>query len=464
MQDIPLISFIIPVFNGSNYVEDAIDSILSANLNEIEIVVVNDGSTDYGRTERALKPYSSQIKLISLKKNSGLSFALNCGISNSKGRYINWLSHDDMWSKGSLNYIAEILSANISRIVYTNYSLIDGFGKILCSNVDLTNLSGYNQVEFSNFFERLITGQITGCSMFIPKEFLNYNLFDTSLKMTQDYEMWFRLLSQGEFLYVPKPLLRVRKHDESGTNSNCFTIEGDKFWISKLDDLISRFDNNMKNYLQFYIFLLNSPYRNALELFEKILISKVDSGSLNYDLHRYIRNIKSGLPMIFFSKSEINGGLVFNESMYLFFVLFLKIRTISAPLARKDISTLVSFINSNRLTKIMCFCVLFSKGLLKRVWFKLLNFLAMKLDLQYINEENFTIPKIDLPDSILATPKIEIVSILQKMLNEKLVRLVYFSNNDLIISEINSSNKLKEIILFLSSLLNQRTPANYFYE
>ncbi|MDD4547058.1 MAG: glycosyltransferase family A protein, partial [Oscillospiraceae bacterium] len=92
----PLVSIVIPVYNGSNYLAEAVDSALAQTYKNIEIVVVNDGSNDEGATEKVAKSYGDKIRYFS-KENGGVSSALNLGIENMKGDYFSWLSHDDLY-------------------------------------------------------------------------------------------------------------------------------------------------------------------------------------------------------------------------------------------------------------------------------------------------------------------------------------------------------------------------------
>ena len=88
MSDVfnPLVSIIIPVYNGSNYVKEAIDSALAQTYKNIEVIVVNDGSTD--NTEKIVKSYGDKIRYF-YKENGGVASALNLAIENSKGEYIS---------------------------------------------------------------------------------------------------------------------------------------------------------------------------------------------------------------------------------------------------------------------------------------------------------------------------------------------------------------------------------------
>src|SRR5262245_26319850 len=93
----PRVSIIIPVFNGSNYLREAIDSALVQTYQNTEIIVVNDGSNDNGKTREIALSYGQQIRYFE-KENGGVSSALNMGICKMTGDYFSWLSHDDVYN------------------------------------------------------------------------------------------------------------------------------------------------------------------------------------------------------------------------------------------------------------------------------------------------------------------------------------------------------------------------------
>ena len=97
MKNQPLVSIIVPVYNGANYMREAIDSALEQTYENKEIIVVNDGSRDDGETERIALSYGDRIRYCH-KENGGVSSALNLGISQMKGAYFSWLSHDDKYT------------------------------------------------------------------------------------------------------------------------------------------------------------------------------------------------------------------------------------------------------------------------------------------------------------------------------------------------------------------------------
>jgi glycosyltransferase involved in cell wall biosynthesis len=90
----PRVSIIVPVYNGSNYMREAIDSALAQTWPNTEVIVVNDGSRDDGATEAIVRSYGDRIVFVN-KPNGGVGSALNAGIRAMSGDIFCWLSHDD---------------------------------------------------------------------------------------------------------------------------------------------------------------------------------------------------------------------------------------------------------------------------------------------------------------------------------------------------------------------------------
>ena len=113
MEDFnPLVSIVIPVYNGANFLAEAIDSALAQTYRNLEVIVVNDGSTDGGATERIACSYGDKIRYFS-KPNGGVSSALNLGIEKMKGEYFSWLSHDDLYAPDKIeNQVNQYGSSN----------------------------------------------------------------------------------------------------------------------------------------------------------------------------------------------------------------------------------------------------------------------------------------------------------------------------------------------------------------
>jgi glycosyltransferase involved in cell wall biosynthesis len=204
----PLVSIIIPVFNGSNFMREAIDSALAQTYKNVEIIVVNDGSNDEGKTEKIALSYGDKIRYF-FKENGWVSSALNMGIKQMKGDYFSWLSHDDQYYpqkiEAQILYLKDLQDK--STILYTDFSYMDE-KSIFLSDYKVKH------VPPEHFRPAFIWGGlINGCTLLIPKKCFNtFGLFNESLRTTQDYELWFRFSERYSFVHMPQIMVKSRLH------------------------------------------------------------------------------------------------------------------------------------------------------------------------------------------------------------------------------------------------------------
>ena len=116
----PKVSIVIPVYNGSNYLREAIDSALAQTYKNIEVIVINDGSNDKGKTDKICKSYGNKIRYFK-KENGGVASALNMGIEKMQGEYFSWLSNDDIYYQDKVEKQVKALSRlkDKSTVVYS---------------------------------------------------------------------------------------------------------------------------------------------------------------------------------------------------------------------------------------------------------------------------------------------------------------------------------------------------------
>ena len=212
---LPYISIIIPVYNGSRYMREAIDSALNQTYRNKEVIIINDGSRDEGKTLEIAKSYGDKIRLID-KPNGGVATALNAGIEAAQGDYISWLSHDDVYPLDKLErqvaFLAQLEDKN--TVLFGDYDIIDEnsivMGEVLTSDADTKNM----------LFELYSKQIIHGCALLIPKAvFEKVGSFRTDLPTTQDYDLWIRASLLFPFAHVPGKHVLSRQHAEQGSRT-----------------------------------------------------------------------------------------------------------------------------------------------------------------------------------------------------------------------------------------------------
>lgn len=212
-----MVSVVIPVYNGANYMRAAIDSALQQTYHNIEVIVVNDGSRDEGKTEEIALSYGNKIRYFK-KKNGGVSTALNLGIREMKGEYFAWLSHDDRYLRNKIQRQIEMLekSGSPQTILASGFQLIDENGQYMY-RTDPIGTHQYSMEELSRPLFALLHGCLHGCSLLIHKShFKRVGMFDDRLKVIQDYELFFRLLRGQPLCYMQGMFLQVRSHNDQG--------------------------------------------------------------------------------------------------------------------------------------------------------------------------------------------------------------------------------------------------------
>ncbi len=207
------VSVIVPVYNGTNYLREAIDSVLSQTYKNCELLVVDDGSTD--ETWTLVQSYGTRLKGVR-KENGGVASALNSGIREATGDYIAWLSHDDLFLPDKIGrQIGFMRQFPQFKACYTDYCVIDGDGKVLKE----IETPWYPRREaMRSLFGR---AYINGSTMLIEREcFERVGFFSERLRYTQDTEMWLRILRHFEIGRVPEKLVKWRCHLTQGSQSS----------------------------------------------------------------------------------------------------------------------------------------------------------------------------------------------------------------------------------------------------
>jgi glycosyltransferase involved in cell wall biosynthesis len=236
----PTVSIVIPVYNGSDYLGEAVDSALAQTYGNVEVLVVNDGSDDGGKTEGIARSYGGRIRYFR-KENGGVGSALNLGIREMAGEYFSWLSHDDVYYPDKTEVQVRYLHREPGPVVlYGDYDLIDASSNRIGTN-------RISPVEPGRFRQALMTDYpINGCTALIPKRiFDSVGLFEEGLPTTQDYTMWFRMAKRFDFVHIPEILIRSRIHPGQGSLRLSDLDEKNRFYIGCLNELHEEWDSSL---------------------------------------------------------------------------------------------------------------------------------------------------------------------------------------------------------------------------
>lgn len=200
-----LISVVIPTYNHAHFLADAITGALKQSYAPVEIIVVDDGSTDNSRS--LVASFGERVRYI-WQENRGLSGARNTGIGAAQGEYIALLDADDFWEPAYLATAHAILAADPALgAVYTGLHFVNSKGERLPQPCVAT-------VPSDQLYDRLLDGEFFAPSAVLIRRacFTEVGLFDEALRASEDWDMWLRVARTYPFAGIAQPWLNYRVH------------------------------------------------------------------------------------------------------------------------------------------------------------------------------------------------------------------------------------------------------------
>lgn len=292
----PLVSIIIPVYNGSNYLKESIDSALAQTYNRIEVIVINDGSQDDRATEMIALSYGDKIRYF-YKENGGVATALNFGIEKMKGEWFSWLSHDDLYLPNKISSAIEIINSKKidinNTIISCEMELINSKGEPIFR----VNRSYLGLFSGKEMFKSLCVGNnLSGCSLLIPKIALKQvKGFNPDYKYIQDWVCWIMLSFYGYNFYLYNDKLiksRVHSMQDTITLAKLQPIEINQFLNNFLYKLGSNISAN-KYYLRTLLFYFCTKINNKNIRYEyKVTLKKYNLYNLTDEFRYYVYLLK----------------------------------------------------------------------------------------------------------------------------------------------------------------------------
>ena len=245
----PKVSVIIPAYNCEPYIAHAVQSVFDQDHRELEIIVVDDGSSD--NTVGALASYQDRIQLIQ-QKNAGAAAARNAGLRAAQGELLAFLDADDWWETSRLStQLAALKLFPSAAMVFSDFAVADQTGAILMprgirwkyGSVHDASAAPWQKIftesmpmqphtneraeqninaYHGHILRWLFRGNfINTCSVLLRREvFERIGEFDQSLQTEEDYEYWLRIARDSSIIYIDTPLVTFRKRPGQLTRSN----------------------------------------------------------------------------------------------------------------------------------------------------------------------------------------------------------------------------------------------------
>lgn len=269
----PLVSVIMPVYNGEKYLAEAIQSVLNQSYQQLELLIVNDGSTD--GSETIVHQFSDPRIRYFRQDNSGVSVARNTALANMNGDYFCCLDGDDVLPVNSIQSRMDVFRRSSS------IAFVDGLVNVYNSTLQKIQYQWMPQKE-GHVFNELI--RLTGHCFFGPTWLvkrihgIKYH-FENGMTHGEDLLFYISIANSGEYAYTSDCILHYRKNEQSVMNNLSGLGRGYAFLAAKLREKFSdrftlwnRFLFHFKvRKIMFLSFCSNRDYRKA---FEYVILGK----------------------------------------------------------------------------------------------------------------------------------------------------------------------------------------------
>lgn len=243
----PLVTVIIPTYNHSQFVGQAINSVLEQTMDDLELIVVDDGSTD--DTKNVVSAIDDPRIRYHHQENQGLASTRNTGLRLARGKYIGFLDADDYWLPGKLASQINLLEANTRLgLVYGGYYVVDENGtRIATRRPRIVHNDTLAELILDNY----VTGSAT-TSVVRAEVFEQVGSFNQSLKACEDWDMWLRVAAVYSLGAVNDIVACIRVHGNNMTSNAAlmdkyFQIVVDMFFQQHVCDEVARLRSSAKS-------------------------------------------------------------------------------------------------------------------------------------------------------------------------------------------------------------------------
>lgn len=292
-KSLPLVSVVIPVYNHEKYVAESIQSVINQNYNNIELIIINDGSKDNSHKvimsyEQKCKSRFKRFEYIN-RKNKGLSVTLNEMVNWAEGKYFSAIASDDILIANKISLLTEklenldenyvvafgnaIFIDDNSNEVYIDYitgeyTTKEKGGKSFLAY--FTRKRDFNYKDESAFgsYKTLLGGNyLPAMSAVIKLDKIKEVNAWTSGNTIEDWEMWLKLSKKYKFTYVDEPVALYRWHDSNTCKTMKYELVRDSFILIENEKQYALSNGYSKEFYLMYISLLNAERMFSFQTF-----------------------------------------------------------------------------------------------------------------------------------------------------------------------------------------------------
>lgn len=224
------VSIILPVYNGEKYLAKSIESCLNQTYKNIELLIVNDCSTD--NTLQIINQYAeidNRVRIINNEENKKLPASLNIGHKEAEGDLITWTSDDNFYELNALEVMLVEMLEKKADIVYSDFFLIDAGG----CRLRRVSLHGIENIIFGNF--------ISCCFLYKKEVYIRNKGYDENLFLVEDYDFWLRAILHSSYSQIKKALYNYRKHPQSLTSQIGIDDDKNELWKKNVNKMYANF-------------------------------------------------------------------------------------------------------------------------------------------------------------------------------------------------------------------------------
>lgn len=275
----PKVSVVLPTFNGSKYLKESVDSILSQTYADWELIIVDDGSTDEtGEIADCYSRNDSRIRVIHNVKNEKLPRALNIGFAAARGQYLTWTSDDNIYMPDAFAVMADYLEAHDDAyMVRGMMDFIDETGRVIGRGESYDDRKIYSN------------NCVRACFMYKREVYEKVGGYDENTFCVEDYDYWLRVLdSFGKIVPIDKVLYRYRVHGGSLSATRQIQVRKQlaKLRLRYLDHIFDALgDKNELRSIYYEIIKSGCMTREASEKFKRklpALCGEIDASDKRY--------------------------------------------------------------------------------------------------------------------------------------------------------------------------------------